>query len=261
MTHSSIEELSICWDSLAELLQGLSEDQWNTQSCCPDWTVKGVVAHLGGIEDILTGWHPASAEDVPPFGRVGPFIEAAVELPGSEVLEKFIDITDERRTDFAGMDDADFDKPSFTPVGAATYGRFMNVRVFDFWVHEQDIRHPLGLDGHESGPAAERSMDEVEGSLGYIFGKKVGLADGQSVTINASGGVSRTMHVSAIDGRAKQIPSLDNPSVVLNTDSTTFVMLACGRIDPQTEIDAGHISWTGDDELGHKAASNLRFTM
>lgn len=261
MTHSSIEELSLCWDSLADLLESLSEEQWNTQSCCPDWTVKGVVAHLAGVEDMLTGWHPASVEDVPPFDRVGPFMDATSKLAGPEVADKLIDVTDERRTDFAGMDDADFDKPSWTPVGAATYGRFMNVRVFDFWVHEQDIRQPLGLGGHESGPAAETSMDEIEGSLGYIFGKKVGLNDGQSATINASGGVNRTMHVSVINGRAKQVSSLDKPTVVLNTDSTTFVMLACGRIDPQAEIDAGRISWTGDDELGLKAATSLRFTM
>ena len=38
-------------------------------------------------------------------------------------------------------------------------------------------------------------------------------------------------------------------------------MLACGRIDPQQRIDAGRISWTGDDTWGEKAARSLRFTM
>ncbi len=259
MTHPSIEQLSQCWDSLADLLPTLTADQWNTQSCCPDWSVKGVVAHMTAIEEILIGWQP-SVDQPPAFDKVGPFMEAADKMSGPEMYEKFIDVTDERRTDFAGMDDADFEKPSFTPIGAANYGRFMDVRVFDFWVHEQDIRRPLGLPGHESGPSAETAMDEVEGSLGYIFGKKVGLADGQSVTIKTTGGVTRTMHVS-VDGRAKQVPELDNPNVVLNTDSTTFIMLACGRIDPQAEIDSGRISWTGDEALGRHAANNLRFTM
>lgn len=259
MTHPSIEQLSLCWDSLGDLLPTLSSDQWNIQSCCPDWSVKGVVAHMTAIEDVLVGWQP-SVEEPPPFDKIGPFMEAADKMSGPELFEKFIDITDERRTDFAGMDDSDFEKPSFTPVGAADYGRFMYVRVFDFWVHEQDIRRPLGIAGHESGPAAETSMDEIEMSLGYIFGKKVGLADGQSVTINTSGGVERTMHV-VVEGRARQVESLKNPSVVLNSDSTTLIMLACGRISPQTEIDAGRITWTGDDALGHHAASRLRFTM
>ena len=47
----------------------------------------------------------------------------------------------------------------------------------------------------------------------------------------------------------------------MTTDSTTFIQLACGRIDPQAQIDSGKISWTGDDELGDRAARNLRFTM
>nr|CRL68157.1 hypothetical protein CPGR_00012 [Mycolicibacter nonchromogenicus] len=45
------------------------------------------------------------------------------------------------------------------------------------------------------------------------------------------------------------------------TDSTTFIQLACGRIDPQAQIDSGAITWTGDEELGDRAARNLRFTM
>jgi hypothetical protein len=39
------------------------------------------------------------------------------------------------------------------------------------------------------------------------------------------------------------------------------VLLACGRIDPEAEIAAGTISWSGDDEWGAQAARNLRFTM
>ena len=33
------------------------------------------------------------------------------------------------------------------------------------------------------------------------------------------------------------------------------------QIDPQAQIDSGAISWQGDDELGDRAARNLRFTM
>ena len=33
---------------------------------------------------------------------------------------------------------------SFTPAGKDTYGRFMQIRVFDCWLHEQDIRDALG---------------------------------------------------------------------------------------------------------------------
>ena len=39
------------------------------------------------------------------------------------------------------------------------------------------------------------------------------------------------IHV-AINGRANRVEHLDHPDVTLTTDSTTFIQLACGRIDP-----------------------------
>ncbi len=64
-----------------------------------------------------------------------------------------------------------------------------------------------------------------------------------------------------MDGRAKQVDSLEHPDVEIITDSTTFIQLACGRIDPQAAIDSGAIRWNGDAHLGEQAARNLRFTM
>ncbi len=122
------------------------------------------------------------------------------------------------------------------------------------------MRTPLGLPGHESGPAAEMAIDEIHRSLPYIVGKKVGLPDGKSITIEIHGGVSRTMHV-AVDGRAGLVDSLDDPDVVLRADSLAFAQLACGRIDPQGPIDDGLITWTGDATWGEAAARNLAFTM
>ena len=65
----------------------------------------------------------------------------------------------------------------------------------------------------------------------------------------------------AVDGRAKRVDSLTAPDVVLYTDSLTFALLACGRIDPQGPIDDGRITWTGDADWGDAAARNLAFTM
>ena len=64
-----------------------------------------------------------------------------------------------------------------------------------------------------------------------------------------------------MDGRAGLVDHLDSADVTVNADTTTFIMLACGRIDPQEQIDAGRIAWSGDDDWGDKAARNLRFTM
>ena len=98
--------------------------------------------------------------------------------------------------------------------------------------------------------------------MGYIIGKKVGLPDGMSLRADITGPVERQMAV-VVDGRAKAVDpsSLAEPDVVLTADSTTFIMLACGRIDPQSKIDDGSISWSGDVHWGEHAARSLRFTM
>ena len=57
------------------------------------------------------------------------------------------------------------------------------------------------------------------------------------------------------------VPPIRVTDVTVTTDSTTFIQLACGRIDPQAQIDSGAVSWSGDDTLGDRAARNLRFTM
>lgn len=259
-TRPAVENLAMCWSSLDDVFDQLTDDQWSTQSLCPDWTVRGVMVHLGAVEYMLLGEPPGSMPDSLPFEKVGEWMQQVATLSDRDTLGRYREVVDGRREELAAMSDAEFDRPCMTPVGPGTYGRFMDVRVFDFWVHEQDVRVPLDLPGHESGPAAEMAIAEIEASLGYIVGRKVGLPDGKSMTIDLSGPIERTFHV-AVDGRAARVDSLVDPDVTLHADSTTFALLACGRVEPQGPIDAGRVSWEGDAEWGDRAARNLAFTM
>lgn len=254
------ENFGLCWDSLDALFDGLSDEQWATTSLCPGWSTRDIMIHLGAVEHMLVGEAPGSMVDSLPFGKVADWINDVESLDDAGVLDRYRQVIATRRGEVARLTEADLALPSATPVGPGTYGRFMAIRVFDFWVHEQDIRRPLGLPGHRSGAAAEMAIDEVHRSLPYIIGKKVGLPDGASITIEIDGGVERSMHV-AVTGRAGLVDHLDAPDVVLRADSTTFALLACGRIDPQGAIDDGSISWSGDATWGDAAARNLAFTM
>ena len=104
---------------------------------------------------------------------------------------------------------ADLAQPSWTPVGPGTYGRFMEIRVFDFWVHERDITTPLGRPTDDTGARAEIALAEVEGSLGYIVGKKVGLPDGRSIVFHLSGPLARDIAV-VVDGRARVVDTISH---------------------------------------------------
>ena len=261
MSIEVIDNLNASMDSADALFAELSDDQWTVQSYCPDWDVRGIAMHLAAVEHMLTSEEPGSWTEGVPFDKIGPFVAGLAELDNPSLLDAYRETIAARREEMAGYTAEQMDLPSMTPVGPQTYGRFMAIRVFDYWVHEQDIRGPLGMPGNESGPSAEMALNEIEISLPYIIGKKVGLPDGKSMTINLTGPVERQMHVK-VDGRAANVDQLDGPAdVVLNANSTAFARLACGRIDPQGPIDDGLVSWSGDAELGEKAARSLRFTM
>ena len=134
------------------------------------------------------------------------------------------------------------------------------MRIFDFWVHERDIAAPLGWPSDDSGPCAEIALAQVEGSLGYIVGKKIGLPDGASIVFHLTGPVKRDLAV-VVEGRARAVAHVEHPDVELTLDAMTFIQLAAGRIDPQRQIDAGLVTWSGNDQLGDRAARNLRFTI
>jgi uncharacterized protein (TIGR03083 family) len=260
MSHPSLTGLDLCWSSLNSLLDDLTDDQWSTQSLCPDWDVAGVVMHLVAVEEMLLGRAPSEFAERLPFEEVAGFTDAMASLSRAELTEKFASVTAARKTELAELSDGDFATPVMTPVGPGTYGRFMDIRVFDFWVHEQDIRTPLNLPGHEVGVAAERSIDEIRMSMPYIAGKRVGVPDGSSLRVQLTGPIAGEITV-RVDGRAGLVDDADETTATITADSTTFALLACGRVDPQSRIDSGKITWSGDVALGEKAARNLRFTM
>jgi uncharacterized protein (TIGR03083 family) len=247
-------------DAVESLSTRLNSDQWKAQSLCPDWDMRGVVTHLGMMERVMTGWLPASAEQTPPLDRIGPYHAETAALDDKAFAALIADIFTARRADLSALLEGDLERPSWSPIGPRSYGGFLEMRIFDFWVHERDITTPLGWPSDDGGARAEIALGQVEGSIGYIVGKKIGLPDGSSIVFHLTGPVARDISV-VVDGRARAVGHLDRPDVELTTDTVTFIQLAAGRIDPQEQIDAGKVSWTGNDELGDRAARNLRFTI
>ncbi|MEM9465541.1 MAG: maleylpyruvate isomerase family mycothiol-dependent enzyme [Actinomycetota bacterium] len=249
----------IAFAELNDLIAGLDAAQLATPSLCPDWDVRACIGHVIGVEKALTGWIP-DPERLFDFAVAIDFAAGLDGLAPDAVAAAVREVTEARTADLEAFEPGIVDTPSMTPVGPQAYGNFLQIRVFDMWVHARDIALPLGIDLPDGGPTAAMALNEVHRSMGYIAGKKIGLEDGMSMTVQVTGGAPRTIHV-AVDGRAGLVDALDDPDVTLTADVETFVMLACGRVDPQERIDAGRISWTGDGAWGDRAARNLRFTM
>ena len=139
--RTSLEQ---CYDAIEALAGRMDATQWHAQSLCPDWDMRGVITHLGMMERVLTGWLPESADDVPPLDRVAPYHEEMAALDDAAFAVRIGEIFASRRADLARLTEADLARPSWTPIGPRSYGGFLEIRIFDFWVHERDIATPLG---------------------------------------------------------------------------------------------------------------------
>lgn len=251
--------------ALIDLGRELSDEQWETPSECPGWTVKDVYSHIIGTELMLAG-RPDEQLDLGEREHlrndIGQFNEVAVatreDRHGRDVLAELIEVVAERKAVLDEMTDADFDAESFTPAGQDTYGRFMQIRVFDCWIHEQDVREALDLAGHASGLAVDVALDEHTTAVGFIVGKKAGATDGQSVRLELTGDTQRTIDV-RVDGRAAVVDDLETPTVTVTIPTLLWFRYAAGRrpgdpTHPDVTID-------GDEDLGTRLIEHAAYTI
>jgi uncharacterized protein (TIGR03083 family) len=265
---ATIDALVQEWASLVDLLEQLEPDEWDSPTPLPGWAVRDVVAHLIGTEAMLAGeTAPEAARDAtrPPHVRndIGEFNEQWVTVLRPEapevLLGRFRQLVQEREASLRSMTQEEFDAAAWTPAGQASFGRFMQIRLFDCWLHEQDIRDAVDRPGHESGPCAEGAIDEIVRALGFIVGKRAGAPPGSRITIELTGPVTRSLHV-AVDERALVVPGLDTePTAGVSLSSSLFVRLAGGRVEPADHLD--QVELTGDRALAERVATNLAFTI
>jgi uncharacterized protein (TIGR03083 family) len=265
---ATVELLRHEYTALAELGRALTPEQWATPSCLPGWTVHDVLAHVIGTEAMLTGVAPPEA-DVSHLGHMrNPvaesnevWVESMRPLSGGELVARFEQVTGERLEALDAMTQADFDAPSWTPAGKdETYGRFMRIRHYDCFLHEQDIRGAIGAPPREDVADVTSALAEVETGLGYIVGRRARLPEGSRVQIDLDGPVTRTYLV-AVEARAAVVDSLDGPpTVTLSMPAPLFLRLTGGRDDGVAPTDAGALVG-GDQELGAQLLANLAFTI
>ena len=264
-------QLEEVWESLAGLGRDIGDSNWHATTPCPGWDVSAQYAHVIGTESMLLGRpNPEVDPGKPDHVRndIGGFNEVWVRaLSGCtrpEVLEKFDEVVSERSKALRAMSEEDFSAAAWTPVGQADYRRFMQIRVFDCWAHEQDVRDGVARPGGESGPVAEQSVDEIVRALGFVVGKKAGLPADSTVGFRLQGPIRRNVDVAVVEGRARVVPSLDGPPTsTLSLSSSAFTRLGCGRLAPDAVLDGalGGVEISGDQDLGRRIVSNLAFTI
>jgi uncharacterized protein (TIGR03083 family) len=257
--------LDATWTSLLALCDELGDDELELPTACPGWSVKDVLSHLIGIELLLLGDPDALPDGSEPAPVVIARINDSAIPPrrlrsGREVVAELRAVTAARLASLRGATADDFDRPTWSPVGPVPMRELLRVRVFDSWVHEQDVRRAVGRPGHAHGPVVRLVLDWHRRSLGYIVARRAGAPDGAVVVFDVVGDEPDRAVVEVRGTRARVVDAHPaEPTVTVRLDAVTFDALLCGRIDAEAALAGGSVALSGDQALGRQVLDNLAY--
>jgi uncharacterized protein (TIGR03083 family) len=262
------EALGETWDSLAEVTHELSASEWALPTGCPGWDVKDQLSHVIGIERSLMG-EAAPAWDGPLGDHVKndfaamhePWIAVRRSRSGPEVRAELVEVSRTRLGQLRARSEEEWARVGFSPVGDVPYAVFMEVRVFDCWVHEQDARRALDRPGGAGNHASAASLERMRGAMPFVVGKKAGCAEGTAVRfdIAGEGADARSFTVAVEGGRARPVGDDVAATVTLAMPVDAFVRLSCGRATAAQAEAAGGVEVTGDAAVARSVLDAMNF--
>lgn len=199
-------------DRIIALVGGLDETVLTHPSPCPGWTVFDQVAHVESVEAMFQGEQIPEA-DVTAYGHVrSPFaavVERTLESRRGRPVERVLRDLAVRRDRRVG----DLTAPGVTdetlvqgPFGMARAADVLGIRIFDIWLHEQDIREAVGVPGGLDGVAAAVTVDGMLRGLPRSLARGGAVRAGETVRIEVVGPVAAVVTVrgvEAADGRVR----------------------------------------------------------
>lgn len=246
-------------NSFRACVEEIPDEAFAAQSHLPGWTVGDIVAHVIALESELAGQPMPShepdwdglphADDL--FSR---YTEVGVDYRRDRTpqqLREELDEVLELRTE--QLLSTPFD-PDQQVVGIGgierTLGKMLQMRCFDIFLHELDIRDALDMPDPELGEAAQTTVDVMAGSLGYVWAKKASAGPGDLLHFVVPDWVDVWIGVDE-DGRGR-VTQAGEPKASVTVDVMPYIRLASGR-DP----DLSTVMVEGDMNLGTDVVANL----
>ena len=141
-----------------------------------------------------------------------------------------------------------------------SYRDFLKVRVFDSWMHEQDIRRALDRPGHLDGPVVALSLERFDGSARLRRGQ-----EGRGAR-RVHGRVRARRWASGLHHRRRRGPCQSHRRCTERSDRAadmpfeTFVALCGGRQSADDPSAIAEVVIGGDRELGRRVLEAMPFT-
>ena len=263
--QETVANMERVWSAIIALGSTFTEREWKTPTECPGWTVQDQVAHMLGSESRLLGLpvpnhtpHDTRHVKNESGQRNEVWVDWYRAWSGAQVLQRFQEVTGERLNVLRALRPEDFAAQTQTPIGPGTIRDLLHIRIFDAWVHEQDMRRAVKRPGDLVGPVAEHAIGRVAMAMPYVVGRKVKSADGTTVVFAMPGAAGRSVALRMEGGRAQSLDDIPvTPTVRLSMDAETFACLGCGRWTPEATLQAGKVQITGDRALGRTILAQM----
>ena len=167
-----------------------------------------------------------------------------------EVLEKFSSVTKAALKRLRALDEEAWEKVGWSPEGEKPYFRFQETRIFDSWIHLQDIRDALLQPADDHGTGEEVVVNRFEGAVPYILGKKMQAPEGTLVQINLIGRLGRLLMFKIVDGRCVAVDMTEEqPVLEITTPVALFWRRCAGRIGAEAFLNASATDVRGDKAM------------
>ncbi|MET8679834.1 maleylpyruvate isomerase family mycothiol-dependent enzyme [Streptomyces sp. NPDC004647] len=270
--HPSLQSYIDAWthsiEAISELVTPLVEGEWNRATACPGWSVRDVVSHVIGIECEMLG-DPRPIHTLPRdlyhvTNEITRYMEVQVDVRRCHTAPEMtseLEYVIIRRSRQLRNETRKPDTKVRGPLGTeTTLEEALRLRAFDVWVHEQDLRRALGKPGHLDSPAALVTRDLLLDALPRVVAKDAGAPANSAVVFDVHGPLEfmRTVRVDAEgQGSVTGSPSL-GPAATLTLDWETYVLLACGRVTPDSVAD--RVKVEGDQDLAQAILRKFSIT-
>lgn len=261
-------ELIDTWDAaMTDLLRAAESAGpagWGLPTPCPGWGIGDIVAHISFIERfLLQRWDPPHEPDWDSLPHVTSDFGKVTEIPvdlrrgwtRDEVLAEFRQTHADR---LQGLRDGpqDLAEMTMSPFGRPwPLDRVLRIRIFDIWVHEQDIRTANSEMADLDTPAAWVTARQLVKGLPAVWAKNTDAPVGSSLRIEVTGPgvVFEAGVLRGEDGRSRYADT-SAATVSLRLAWPDLVRLMCGRGQSES------VGISGDSELAQRLLATMAVT-
>jgi uncharacterized protein (TIGR03083 family) len=237
-----LDALTEVWDSYRALLPTIGAHEWERRTPCPEWDVRELVAHVGGIEAGFQGLPQPEAPADFVSGHEGIdhwtalSVAARRDWTPDQVVDEALRAGEAQVGALTGLDDAGWQDPVMGPLGMTTRTGQAELRTVDLYLHLLDLRQglgrPLGLGDEPAEPQALQVLvDRAVSLAGWGLVKKAGWRDDTRIRLDLTGPAGRTVDLVLEGARGRVEPAGDEEPAggVVRGTAAAFALTASGR--------------------------------